>query len=547
MDSVYAYVHADYLDNVLYSIGEIGTFQIVNIRESLKEFKGQLQTVEGSEKLSCVSALLSRVDTLIGVLKIPSKVERRVKVEKFLSDEEMAKLGESLGKIEGANTDIQSQLSDLEKAEEKTPEIERKIASLKKELKELGDKEAERLLVAKEQLEIIRKIEEAKGLLGKTDQTYVIKGWVPEDGVDKTLQAIKKTSEGNCLLEYKRAGLTRAAGHGEKAQEHPPPSLLKNPKIAKAVEALTTSFGVPNYNELDPSIIMVFSFPFIFGIMFGDVGHGLILLLAGIALYISGRKSAKVGEMIGYFVKGSPLIILCGLFAIVFGFLYNEFFGPTGLAELIREQFHAIGLTIPYWFSPSKQPMLLLKYCIYIAIIHISSGLILSLINNLMNKRFKEAIAGPLLWLWSYWSGCYLFLTYGSKMLTVAFNPSVMFQFILLPFLVMLIVRSKLHGMEGFGEALESFIASISNTISYARILALNLAHAIFSEMALLGTGIFLVVTFTAFTFMILTLEAVITFMHTFRLHLIEWFLKFYAGTGTLYKPFVITREFTTI
>lgn len=547
MDSVYAYAHADYLDNVLYSMGEIGTFHIVNIRESLKEFKGRLQTVEGSEKLSRVSTLLSRVDALIGVLKIPNKLEHRVKVEKFLSDEDMAKLDERLHKIESANTDIQGQLSDLEKAEEKTHEIEKKIDQLKKELKELEGKEAEGLLVAKEQLEIMIKIEETKTLIGKTDHTYVIKGWVPEPSVDKTLKAIKKASDGNCAFEYQRAGLTKEAGHGEKAEEHMPPSLLNNPKIAKPVEALTTSFGVPNYNEIDPSIIMVFSFPLIFGLMFGDVGHGLVLFLAGTALYISSRKNAKAGEMMSYFIKGAPLLILCGISAIIFGFLYNEFFGPSGMVELIRAQVHSIGLTIPYWFSPSKQPMLLLKYCIYIAIIHISSGLILSLINNLMNKRFKEAIAGPILWLWLYGGISYLFITYGSKMLTAVFNPNIMFQFILLPFLVMLIVRSKLHGIEGLIEALESLIASISNTISYARILALNLAHAIFSEMALLGTGAFLVVSFVSFTFLILTLEAVVTFMHTFRLHLIEWFLKFYSGTGTPYQPFIVTRNFTTV
>ena len=110
--------------------------------------------------------------------------------------------------------------------------------------------------------------------------------------------------------------------------------------------------------------------------------------------------------------------------------------------------------------------------------------------------------------------------------------------------------RMAVHKMDGFGEALESLIASISNTISYARILALAMAHAAFSKillsflemqgpyMAVVGLlmwGVFTVL-------LIMSFECLLSFIHTLRLHWVEWFLKFFSGNGYPFKPFTFKK-----
>ena len=119
--------------------------------------------------------------------------------------------------------------------------------------------------------------------------------------------------------------------------------------------------------------------------------------------------------------------------------------------------------------------------------------------------------------------------------------------------------------MEGFMEGLEHLIASISNTISYARILALNMAHAGFAKTFLFLGGvttttieyIFLhtipeggflmfIVMLLVGTIFVLIMEGLLSFIHTLRLHWVEAYLKFYAGTGYEYKPLSLLQKWTT-
>jgi vacuolar-type H+-ATPase subunit I/STV1 len=109
----------------------------------------------------------------------------------------------------------------------------------------------------------------------------------------------------------------------------------------------------------------------------------------------------------------------------------------------------------------------------------------------------------------------------------------------------MVLARSALHGMDGFGHSLESLISSLSNSISYGRILALALTHGAFSRILLMfleldGAGLAIVggLMWVALTFLlIICFEGLLSFIQTLRLHWVEWFLKFYSGDGYEYKP----------
>jgi len=529
------YVYADYVDETLYQLGKLGTFHLTDIHETLKEFKGQLQTVEPSERLFRISSVTTRVNTLCNILGISKAPIGGIGVEKQVSDDLLSQIDDKIANIEGEVSAIQSRLTDLKRAEEESPETMKEAVSLRRKLQEIAVANGSALATYRKMFEANRKIEEAKTLMGRTKRTYVFVGWVPKERLDETIDTIRRSSLNYCAFVH--IDIKVSPSHG--AKESIPPTQLRNPQIARVYEALTCGFGLPNYYEIDPSIFWLVSFPIIFGLMFGDVAHGFFLLLGAIALYAVKRKGIKVGELISYAVKGSPLLMMCGVSAIIFGFLYSELLGNEVWCDLLKEAIRrTTGFEIPFLLSPLHEPTKLLKLSLYIAMVHISFGLILSVINKIRVREYKEAIAGPIMWIWLYWSGCYLFITYGSKILNVLFNTQVFGLYVLLPFIAMLGVRTVVLGpMYAFGEALDSFISSISNTISYGRIFAFGMIHVAFSQIFLLGG--FLGASLGALFF--LFFEIIFVFFQALRLHWVEWFLKFYTGAGFAYKPFTTT------
>jgi V/A-type H+-transporting ATPase subunit I len=585
MNKVRIYVAKSFIDDVMFKLGEAGMIHQTDIRESLKDLEGYVHPIESSERLFKLSSILSRIEMLISSLKLENETTaEKARVERFLSDKDLERLEEESARIEEEHSRIVSQLAEFEK-EEGTQKTTR-VSELNGELDKLAAVSKVQLLINREQVEVAKKIEEAKTRVGDTSKTFVIEGWVPEKKMDDLERVVQEASSGFCAFVCLETKLPQ--GHeGEEAKL--PPTLLRNPRIAYVYEKIATSFGVPNYYEVDPSVFMLFSFPIIFGLMFGDVGQGLVLLILTLLLYMVKRRNVKTSEIFAYLIQGSPLLVMCSISAIFFGFLYGEFFGfelynkdAAHYLPLVEEGFRAatgislshtiqgashslevaissilgLSIRIPFPFSPFEDPSTMLLLSIYVAIVQISFGLILGLINELMNRRFKQAVIGPGLWIWFYWSFAYLLVKYGSKVFSVIFERmDILGIFLVLPAFTMILAQVAIHKMDGFGHALESLIASISNTISYGRILALALAHGAFSRILLMflelqGTLMMIVgfVMWAAFTFLlIMCFEFLLSFIHTLRLHWVEWFLKFYSGNGFQYQPFAITRRFTIV
>jgi len=572
------YIHDDYIDEVLFRIGQAGLLHQTDIRQSLRDFEGHVHPVEPSETLFRLSSVLSRIQMLISTLKIEEgEAVEKIKFQHILTNEDIDRVEGNLGRIEEEYAETSTRIAELEK-KEKSSEL-KEIEEQKKKLSKLADEVGIKLLVDRERVEITRVIEEAKTKTGKTKRTYVLEGWVPRDETESLVKIFEEASSGYfsfITLEEDVRGEHEVEGKAS------PPTLLKNPRIAYVYEKIATAFGIPNYQEVDPSIFMLFSFPAIFGLMFGDVGHGLILLAFSLMLYVAKTKKFKTNELFNYLIQGSPLLIMCSIASIIVGFLYGEVLGSHHYYEIVEEAIYGVSgikihevvrgaslslegflstiagfrIRIPFPFSPFEDTRSMLLVSIYVAIIQISFGLVLGLINEVRGRRYREAVLGPGLWIWFYFSFAYLFLRYKSQVLAVIFQRSdILGLYIILPATVIIIARSAFHGMDGFGHALESLIASLSNTISYGRILALALAHSAFSSLLLsfteLDGTIMLAIGWTmwaAFTFLlILCFESLLSFIHTLRLHWVEWFLKFYSGTGIEYRPFTIARRFTTV
>jgi len=514
----------EYLDKTLIALGEAEVLHLSDIAED-EELKEVITPAELSEAYYKYAGIIARIEELASNLNLNLKVTSKINKEYSISEIE-----EKLGKLEEEVNDIRFAISKLEEK----GELEN-LEKLRGKLREIADEAKSKLPLWLGVAWRYRKLEEAKSKLGKCGKSFhVIYGWIPKRNYQKLMKILEDATENKFIM-----------GVSEPSHHDHPPTLIEHKGILTSFGALTRAIGVPSYGEIDPTPIMVLTFPLIFGSMFGDVGHGAIIVLAAIAALYYKRKGVEVGETLNYIVQGSPLLLLCGISSIIFGMLYGEFFGSEEWFEaLFKPILHLVGKEHgPIWFSPYHEPMYLLKICIFIAIIHMISGLLLDFINKISEKEYKHAIAGPGTWLWLYAGGAYLFITYGSRIFEVIFDPQIIVPYVAVPLIVMIIFRTITEGpSEGFGSALESFLSSISNTVSYSRILALNMAHTIFAKLPFNFTAspIAFIGSFIAFNAIILTLEALLSMMHTLRLHWVEWFLKFYSGEGYEFKPFTL-------
>jgi V/A-type H+-transporting ATPase subunit I len=329
-------------------------------------------------------------------------------------------------------------------------------------------------------------------------------------------------------------------------------------------EKLTIGFGVPKSNEVDPTVLWVITYPLFFGLMFGDVGNGVVVTIASSIIYLYKRRGLTIpdnafgglGGVFSMVIQGSPLLILSGVSSLVVGFLYGTVFGNPEWFKLIT------GLPGPLWFEPFTNILMMLRLSITIGVIHIISGMVLKIIDEARIRQFRELVCGPLVWLWFYAAFGFTLLYYGLKFPNYLFNPSNLPQIFVtmgVPLIAMLALNLLSEGPMGLMHAFENLLASLSHTISYVRILAMKLIEDVFFHLFLgvlvffiawgtiAGAAIGWVVYAALVTVLIMILETAFVFMQSLRLHWVEWFLKFFEGSGTAFKPYGIIRKYTQV
>ena len=537
-------VHRDYIEPVLHRLGELQSIQLTPVENRIDELETELAP-ERTEQQETWASLQSRVAALISALRIrrlPGRVERK-RVQLGVVSALLKEAEGRVAEVEETVQETQAQMAQLQTGTRRLlPRRMLRGKSLQIRLHETARQAGPELLAVSEILEAQRRVEEAKQKMLRTGDTYLFEGWVPEDRLDETLQTVRKASAGYCeILSQHRP--EPQPGKGSPGSR--PPTLLRYPRFTSVFEifaSLGRAFGLPSYYEIDPTIFFLVSFPIIFGMMYGDIGHGILLLMAAVWLYrLRNRVTLKPGSISSYAVNGSPLLMLCASSSIVFGFLYGEVFGSE---EWFRDM---TGLPGPLWFSPVQSPITLLRISIYVGIVHITFGLLLGTLNRVLAHDFKGALSGPIVWLWLYASGAYLVVRYGFGVFQVAFDPAIFGVFLVPPIVTMFVLKLLWYGIAGINETTEALLVSFSHSVSYARILALKLVDSSFS-LLLLPTSILGLVPFAIGTLaLILIFETLLAFLHTLRLHWIEWFSKFYQGTGYPFRPFTIVRDFTAL
>ncbi len=308
------------------------------------------------------------------------------------------------------------------------------------------------------------------------------------------------------------------------------------------MQSIVNNFGTPSYHEVNPLPFMIISYPLIFGLMFGDFGQGPIFIVLGLIFLRAKRKGTKVpGGDIGQLIVGSAeLMILLGIGITIFGLVFGDFFGFESSQVF---GFHAL-------FNPTEGALegnierlqQFMVIILYFGVGHYTLGLSLSAYEKMRRHEYSEAFFGPICWAWFYLAFINLvakFVLAGYKFSALLSGP---LPIAVTQIALFFIPFALLAWKEGGLHALEAFTSIGSNTLSYLRIWALNIADY-FVKVALftagsLGGPAFAIVGAIGGNLLVMIIEGLIVFVQTLRLHWVEWFSKFYEGNGVSFAPY---------
>jgi len=374
-----------------------------------------------------------------------------------------------------------------------------------------------------------------------------------------------------------------------------PPTSIRYADFVAAFQEFTYVFGVPKYNEINPGLFLIFTFPVMFGAMFGDVLHGLILLSISLALIYKFKALNHNCGIFQLILEGRYVMLCCSFAAIWFGLLYGDF-GSLPIS-LFSSQF-VVGRTYPFGIDPiwhhatNKMTFingLKMKLSLILGYSHMSLGALISLYNALSigDKPTFFFSALPKFIAFEVFLGYLVFLCVFKWLVTQNYpsivntliemytNPSTLkvpiyrgqhIVQVAILILVLLCIPWMLLGkplyltmkkripkegslnlwiMSGI-HTVEFGLGLISNTSSYLRLWAVSLAHvqltAVLHQFTI-GSSSWIVVlaTFPIYVlgtlFLLIGLEGLSACLHALRLNWIEFFSKFYSGTGRLFQP----------
>ena len=406
--------------------------------------------------------------------------------------------------------------------------------------------------------------EQLKSQLVSTSSIYMLSGWIPSDTIRRVAADLLKITDGRTAIRiYAPDEIPEVQSGSEKV-----PVSLRHGNFIRGFEGVVSSFGTPLYGTIDPTPLVAVFFTILFGIMFGDLGQGFVLLLAG---YLTGKHGPRLLAKFRHF--SSPLIAV-GISSMVMGFLAGEVFtnetlltGPTRAlsAALTGKAVDRILVIMPLAEQGGSVTKLFyfFGFTIGIGIIINSIGLLINIINRCIMKKYEAAffaktgLAGLLLFWYAVFIAVRIILGGRFEHYDFAglFIPVLCIFFG--PIIWRCIAREKPileHGlmtfiMEGFVEVMETASTYISGTVSFLRVGAFALSHAVLSYIVFrfteeLARGHSPVGSLSALLILIfgnlviIILEGMIVAIQVVRLQYYEFFSKFFTETGIEFSPF---------
>jgi V/A-type H+-transporting ATPase subunit I len=315
-----------------------------------------------------------------------------------------------------------------------------------------------------------------------------------------------------------------------------PPTLLSPVKLQDPFRPLVRSYGTSPYRDVDPTLFTLVSFVVMFGMMFGDVGHGLLLVL--VALIIRRSRSHRLAG-----VRQLWLIVLAaGISGAFFGLLYGEAFGPTGLVPTL-------------WLDPLDEPIRLLVAALTVGAVLLAVSYVIGIVNRWRRGGIREAlfaqfgVAGLLVFVGGLVvvAGVYESLA----PVTVVGGAVAAVGLVLLALgLALDAGRGAAAVTQAVVEFVDAVIRLVSNLISFTRLAAFGLMHAaiggiVFAGAAALWGGvagsIAAALVFVGGNVLAFALEALVTGVQALRLEYYELYSRVFTGEGHPFSPWQMT------
>lgn len=430
---------------------------------------------------------------------------------------------------------------------------------LEKQANDLIKKEGEHLRKVWLNLRVNELFYKVQTNFESSSRTIIFTGWLPANKKERLTRKIKEASRGRCYLEWNEPD-SRHVVRDEV------PVQFSNPKVLAPFQMLVSNFGVPRYGDIDPTPFVMPLYLSMFGLMFADLGQGIVLAILGIiGASILRKQEAKKG-----LYHLCWLLIWCGASSMVFGTLFGSFFGKT--FKPLWFDFHGI-IEHPGHIPPDSavsDVYGILAITIYFGITVIALGLLFNWINLIRSGRWDELFfdKGGVFGAWIYAGGIYIgyyMVSHGYKGLP---SGSTVFLLAGLPSLLLFIkepyhyfAHRPAHGrdksnlllafmnmmMEWIVELLEIFAGYLSNTLSFMRVAGLGIAHVClmisFFTLAEMTSGIGSIIILILGNLLVIGLEGLSAGIQALRLSYYEFFTKFFHGTGKLYTPISLKSE----
>ena len=372
--------------------------------------------------------------------------------------------------------------------------------------------------------------------LRATERTFLLEAYVPAEAEEKVKEAVNGVTEA-AYFEF-----------SDPAPDEMPPTLLKNGRIVENFEPITNMYSPPNAREFDPDLVMALFYSVFMGFIIGDMGYGLIMFFAGggICLKIKDRKSG--------FRRLSGVFAIGGLFAVVWGALFNSFFGlplaflPTVMPNPQEDMWTFAGVSVPA----------VLAIALLMGVFQLLVGYFCRAVQEWRRGNFWDGVWDGLIWaMFSLGAGlAFVGLIEQSGLPVLTAAGGILAGVSLLLAMLTAGRKEKFLGKftKGFG-AVYGIINYASDILSYARLYGLMLSGAVIAQIisqysvgfiaggnpALAALGVLILIVGHAFN---LAMNLLGAYIHDSRLQYVEFYGKFFEGEGTLFAPLGATHKY---